>query len=570
MKYSKLFGKTTRDVSRDLVLDSHKLLYQGGFIRQSVAGRYFLLPLGLKVRAKVQNIVREEMNKSGGQEMITPTLHPMALWKETNRDASVSFELMKVEDRRGEEFALGGTAEEMFTDVVRKMQISYRDLPFNLYQFSNKFRDEARSYGGMLRLREFVMKDAYSFDIDEEHFKKSYQAMYETYSNIFTRLGFEFDAVEADGGYIGDYGAHEFQVEFEGGEGKYFVSEDGKYKAHADVAKFVKENKNLDEELKDIKVVDAVRGKTMEDGVQLHNLPMWQQIKDVMFVDDTGRFVLAIIRGDFDVNETKLQKLIKVNTLRHATTEEITDVLHSYPGFISPVGIKEKMEKTAQLIIVADESLRTIKNAFGGANEQNKDSLNMNIDRDYKADTEGDIALAYEGAESLNNQGKLIRKIGTEVGNIFELRHQYSKKMNATFTDENGKEQFYYMGCYGIGLERTLQMIVEKHHDEKGIIWPKAVAPFDVHIVTLGEDENVVKMSEDVMQKLEAKGYEVLWDEREKVSAGEKFADADLIGCPLRIVVSKKTVDSGNLEMKYREKSEIEYISIDKVGELAI
>jgi len=531
MRYSKLFGKTIKDTPKDVRLISHKLLYQSGFIRESSAGRYYFLPLGLKVLDNIKKIIKEEMDKAGALEMITPVLHPISLWKETNRTESVGFELMKVKDRSEVEFVLGGTAEEMLVDLVRKFQISYKDLPFNLYQFSTKFRDELRARGGLLRVREFTMKDAYSFHVSEEDFKKEYKKMWETYVKIFKRLGLKVIAVDSDNGYIGGEYCHEFIVECDAGESKFLVTEDDSYAAHEDIAKFYRDDKNLDEKEQPVKEVDAVRKTTMEDGVKLHNLPLWQQIKDVLFVDEKGRFILAILRGDYDVNEVKLMHLVKSYSLRHATEEEIRSKIHSEPGFISPVGIKDLIEKDVKLVVAADLSLRTIKNAYGGANKLHKDLLNMNIDRDYKADVEGDIALAKEGYFS-EDKKTLIAKRGIEVGNIFQLGFHYSKKMkDACYTDENGQKQPYYMGCYGIGLDRNLATIVEIHNDDKGIAWPKSVTPYQVHLLAINiQDENVAKAANKVYERLLSEDIEVLFDDRIEASTGAKFNDADLIG----------------------------------------
>ncbi|MBI2599460.1 proline--tRNA ligase [Candidatus Daviesbacteria bacterium] len=563
MKYSKLFPKTIKQTPSDATLMSHKLLYRAGFIRESTAGRYYMLPLGIKVQQKIQKIIKENMDKAGGQEMITPVLHPKALWAETNRTTSVGFELMTIKDRNEMEFVLGGTAEEMFVDLIRRFQLSYKDLPLNLYQFSTKFRDELRARGGLLRVREFLMKDAYSFDVSEEEFKVTYKLMEETYKEIFDRVGLKTLKVAADNGYIGGEYCHEFVVESEIGESKFFVNPDNSYCAHADIAQFLPDKKNITEQEKPLQEVDAVRGTTMEDGVKLHNLPLWQQIKDVLFVDEKGRFILAIIRGDFDVNEVKLLHAIKAYQLRHATEEEIKNKIHSEPGFISPVGIKDIVEKDVELLIVADESLHTIKNAYGGANKKHKDLLNMNLDRDYKPDITADIALTKEGYMAADGSGPLKAKKGIEVGNIFQLGFHYSSKMTgADFIDKNGKPQPYYMGCYGIGLGRTLAAIVEVFHDDKGIIWPEAVAPYSVHLVGLDlSDEQVREEAEKVYKLLQAEGIEVLFDDREDVSAGAKFADADLIGIPYRIVISKKTADK--IEVKKRSEKETRFFSFN-------
>lgn len=564
MKYSQLFGKTMKDMPKDATLASHKLLYQAGYIRESTAGRYYFLPLGMRVQHKIQEIIKDEMDKAGAQEMVTPILHPKALWQETNRTTSVGFELMSIKDRNDMEFVLGGTAEEMMVDVVRKFQISYKDLPFNLYQFSNKFRDEMRARGGLLRVREFIMKDAYSFHATEEDFKKEYQNMWKTYTRIFERLGLKTVVVESDNGYIGGEYCHEFVVESEAGESKFFMTHDGSYAAHEEVARFMRDEKNLEEEEKPLQEREAVRGTTMEDGVKLHKMPLWQQIKDVMFVDEKGRFILAIIRGDFDVNEAKLMHIVKAYALRPATEEEIRKKLHSEPGFISPVGIKEHLAKGIELVIIADTSLRTIKNAYGGANKLHQDLFNINIDRDYTPDLEGDIALVREGC--LSEDGKeLVAKRGIEVGNIFQLGFHYSTRMkDAMFMDSDGTKQPYYMGCYGIGLARTLATIVEKYHDERGIAWPLDVAPYQVHLVGITNNESrITDEVESVYTHLQEAGIEVLYDDRDGISAGQKFADADLIGIPVRLVISKKT--EGKIEWKERDKKETEIVSLEQV-----
>ena len=549
MRYSKLFGKTLREAPKDAKLPSHKLLYRAGFIRESTAGRYYFLPLGWRVHEKIKAIIKEEMDSTGAQEMITPVLHPLHLWQETNRTTSMGFELMTIKDGREFQFALGGTAEEMFVDLVRKFKLSYKDLPFNVYQFSTKFRDELRARGGLLRVREFVMKDAYSFDRNEAEFKKVYAQMGETYNRIFERLGLKTMRVEADNGYIGGEYCHEFQVESENGEGRFFVSQDGSYAAHADVAKFKREDKNVDEALKPYKEIEAVRGTTMEDGVKLHGLPLWQQIKDLMMVDERGNLILAVIRGDLTVNEVKLAHLAGAHQLRHATNEEIKKI-GSEPGFISPVGLAGKVK------IIGDISLRTIRNAYGGANKKHLDAMNMNIDRDYSLDVEGDIGICKDGY--LSEAGSVLQeKRGIEVGNIFHLGYHYTKLMKgAVFVDEDGKEKPYYMGCYGIGIGRTMAAIVEKYHDDKGIIWPKAMAPFQARLVDLASQGDALH------EKLEAAGVEALWDDRNE-SAGVKFADADLIGIPVRLVVSAKTQDK--VEWKRRDNDETELVSIEEV-----
>lgn len=538
MKYSKLYGKSTKSDATGSQFTSHQLLSRGGFVQESTAGRYYFLPLGWRVHDKIKKIIKEEMDAVDGQEMITPVLHPIELWQETNRTSSVGFELMSIKDARGAGFALGGTAEEMFVDSVRRMNLTYKDLPLNLYQFSTKFRDEKRARGGLLRVREFVMKDAYSFDRDEEAFKKVYEQMAEVYTRIFSRVGLQTLKVEADNGYIGGEYCHEYQVVNDIGEGRFFVSEDGAYTAHEDIAKFARDSKNMDEEILPMQEVEAKRGNTMEDGVKHHGLPMWRQMKDLMMVNEKDQMILAVIRGDYDINEIKLAHVTNSYHLRHATEEEIRKV-GSEPGFISPVGMKGKV------IIVGDTSLRSVVNMYGGMNKKYGDVINLNIDRDYEVDIEADIAMCHEGAKT-ENGSILHERRGIEVGNIFQLGYHYTKLMKgATYVDQDGKEKPYYMGCYGIGLGRTLATIVETHHDEKGIIWPESIAPYQVHLI----DINSADRGQEVYDIFTKAGIEVLWDDRD-LRPGAKFADADLLGMPYRVVVSAKTGDQ--IEVKKR------------------
>ncbi|MCW1908271.1 MAG: proline--tRNA ligase [Candidatus Saccharibacteria bacterium] len=554
MKLSKLFTKTRKEVPSNDTAISAQLMVKAGYISESTAGRYNMLPLGLKVHAKVANIVRKNMDATGAQEMFVPTLHPIELWKETNRTTTTGFELMAVEDRRGATFVLGGTAEEMAVDMVRKFNLSYKDLPFNIYQFSMKFRDELRARGGLLRVREFVMKDAYSFST-EDQFGDIYQQMWDTYTKIFKEIGLETFVAAADNGYIGGEYCHEFIVESDAGESRFFVNTTNQEAAHEDVAKVVADDKNVSDELKPLEVVDAKRGTTMEDGEAFHKLPMWQQVKDVLYFDEgTKRYILAIIRGDFDVNETKLTHVADAWNLRAATPEEVREDLESEPGFISPINFVKKGVKTGYpVVIVADGSLRTVRNMYGGANKLNRDSLNMNIDRDYKPDLEGDIALAKPSET-------LVEKKGIEVGNIFQLGYHYTNLMEgAEYTDEKGERQKYYMGCYGIGIGRTMAALIEKYHDERGMIWPINVAPFQLMLVRLGEAAEVVKAADELYQELTAAGIEVLYDDRD-ARAGEKFADADLLGIPYRVVVSEKTMAAGKWEFKKRTEKDSEAV----------
>lgn len=556
MKYSKLFPKTIKQVPAGATLASHKLLYQAGYIRESTAGRYYLLPLGIRVFRKIEQIIKEEMDQAGAQEIITPVLHPKSLWEETNRSNSVGFELMSIKDRSDFEFVLGGTAEEMLVDLVRKFQISYKDLPFNLYQFSTKFRDEMRARGGLLRVREFVMKDAYSFHASEEDFKKEYKKMWETYSRIFDRLGLKTVAVESDNGYIGGEYCHEFVVESEAGESRFLTDEHG-YSAHEDVARFTPSPVDQKgEELKEIEDVEGVGIIGVEELAKFLKIPVEITTKTILFETEKG-VIAAAIRGGYEINEAKLKKVAGVYKLELASAETVKRVTGAEVGYAGMLNLpKEVMQ-------FFDITTANRVNFEMGANKTNYHTINVNFGRDLPLPKEfHDFAIAKEGDIGPNGY-PLAAKKGIEVGNIFQLGHHYSSKMEgAHYIDEKGEAKPYYMGCYGIGLGRTLATIVEVSNDEKGIIWPEAVSPFQVHLVGLDlEDPEIKAKVEEVYSRLAAAGVEVLYDDR-NLRAGEKFADADLIGISMRLVVSKKTGDK--IEVKKRG-GETTFLTIDEV-----
>ncbi len=569
MKYSKVFGKTSFGEQKGSDMISHQLLIRGGFIRESTAGRYFFLPLGWRVHEKIKAIIKEEMDKAGAQEMISPVLHPLELWKETNRTNTAGFELMKVKDRRGAEFALGGTAEEMFVDVVRKMNLSYKDLPINIYQFSTKFRDELRARGGLLRVREFVMKDGYSFHVDKEDFIKEYKNMADTYTRIFARMGLVTRAVEADNGYIGGEYCHEFQVEHPEGEGHFFVSENGTYVAHADVARMKLEPVNPEEgELPFQLIAQPEWVKTMDDNVKQYGKDKRYFLKNVVYRSTQGDIIIVGIRGDLEVNKTKVEHTLHlVGQLTEASDEDLA-AIGTKPGYVHSWGhtfVTERLNRLGipcKVIYLADESLKTVRNFIGGQKEETTDSINVNYGRDFKHEIEADVAEAREGELAFDGSGVLHEKRGIEVGNIFQLGYHYTNLMkNAVFVDRDGKTKQYYMGCYGIGLGRTMATIVEQYHDDRGMMWPAAVAPYTVSLVSLrGAEER----AEAVYAMLHDKGIEVLWDDRD-ISPGVKFADADLLGMPVRLVVSPRT--ENNVEFKLRTEKEAVVISLDEAIE---
>lgn len=568
MRYSQLFGKSNKSPVKDSKFASHQLMVKGGFIAESSAGRYFFLPLGWRVHDKIKAIIKRHMDAAGAQEMLSPTLHPLELWQETNRTNTVGFELMTVKDRRGAAFALGGTAEEMFVDVVRKFQISYRDLPFTLYQFSNKFRDELRARGGLLRVREFMMKDAYSFDTDAETFKTTYERYRQTYTAIFADLGLTTHIVEADNGYIGGEFCHEYQVEHPEGEGLFFVSEDGAYCAHEDVASNRLDPVNPDEPLREMHIIEQPEWvQTMADNQKHYQKDACYFLKNVVYRSTQGDIIIVTIRGDLEVNKTKVEKLLQLTGQLEDATDEDLAAIGTKPGYVHSWGHQfltprkaKNEDRDCRVIYVADTSLHTVHNFIGGQKDQTTDSVDVNYGRDFTHEVEGNVATAKAGLPGIAGTGMLSEKRGIEVGNIFQLGTHYTEKMKqATYTTVDGKEQPFYMGCYGIGLGRTMAAIAEVAHDEKGLRWPEQVAPFRVHLIGLkGGEERADRIYADLVER----NIEVLYDDRD-LSAGNKFADADLIGCPIRLVASAKTGEQ--VEWKLRTESEARLISLDEL-----
>ncbi len=557
MRLSNLFGRTSKTEGTDYKITSHRLLTQAGFIRESSAGRYYLLPLGLKVHENITQIVRKHMDKANAQEVVMPVLHPLELWQETNRTKTTGFELMTIKDRREAQFALGGTAEEMAVDLVRKFNISYKDLPFNIYQFSMKFRDEMRARGGLLRVREFVMKDAYSFST-EEQFKKLYHQMRDVYTDIFNEIGLGVDVVDADNGYIGGEYCHEFVTPSEVGESRYFVTKDGDYAAHEDVAKFKKHDGSSDEAMLPMEEVEGKGIIGVDELAKYLHIPVEKTTKTILFEDIDGRVVAAAVNGLYDINETKLQHVVGGSPLQLASAETVKKVTGANVGYAGFLNLPDHVE------VVLDDSLKGRKNFEVGANRTNYHSINVNFGRDYPQPKQfHDIAMAKEGYEALNGQ-KLIGKRGIEVGNIFQLGYHYTNLMHgAEYTDEEGRRKPYYMGCYGIGIGRTMAAVVEAHHDDKGISWPVNVAPMKVYLVVLGGAATIA-VADDLYKRLTDAGVGVLYDDRD-ARAGEKFADADLLGIPYRLVVSDKTVESGSHELKSRVGEAESHLNADEI-----
>ena len=551
MRYSKLFGKTIREEPKEVFLPSHKLLYKAGFIRELVAGRYLFTPLGWRVLEKIVKIIDEEMVAIGSQRVFTPTLHPIELWQKTHRDEAFGEALMRVKDRRGSEFAIGATHEGVMVEFIKKFNPTWKDLPIVIHQFSLKFRDELRARGGLIRLREFLMKDAYSFAADEKQFMKTYQDQYEAYKRIAKKLGFEVIPVEADAGPLGGDFCHEFMVKNEKGEDTFITCPKCGYTANIEKAEGKLEAKNIEEKELPLEEAPAKRGLNMEDMAKFYKLPTWHLLKTIIFIVK-DKPVAILIRGDLDINEIKLAKILKTNDFRIPEPEEVKK-LGTVRGFVSPISLK-----VSQFLV--DQSILTVKNLITGANRLNVDAKNFNFPRDLKNGQIVDISLVKSGFLCGKcGQGELKETRAIEFGHCFKYDNFYTKAMDGFYVDKNGKEKFLWMGAYGIGVERAMALIVETNHDEKGIIWPKEVAPYEVHLIELKSKNS----GEKVYQELQDEGAEVLYDDREDVSAGVKFADADLIGIPVRLVVSEKTKDK--IEWKERDSQKTELLTLPEV-----
>ncbi len=558
MRASQYFLPTLKEAPSEAEVPSHIFLVRGGFIRQLAAGLYEYLPLGLRVLKKIENIIRKHMDDAGALEVLLPILTPAELWQETGRWDVYGKELFRVEDRKGRLFALGPTHEETITDLVRKNIRSYKDLPKNFYQIQTKFRDEARPRYGLIRGREFIMKDAYSFDVSEEMAVKSYEIMKETYNKIFSELGLDYLMVEADTGAIGGKYSHEFVVKAANGEAHIVYCENCGYAANVEAAKYEFELDKLPpEEEKPLEKVHTPNVSSVEDVAKFLGVSPKKIVKTLIYILSDGTAVAVLIRGDRELNETKLINYFNVNDARLATSEEL-EKMGLVEGFVGPIGL--------DLPVYADVSVQDLHNFVVGANEKDYHYINVNIPRDFKPIEFVDFSTAREGDPCPNCKAPLKETTGLEVGHIFLLGTKYSDAMKAYFVDKDGKEKPIVMGCYGIGVSRLMAAAVEQNHDENGIIWPESIAPFKLQILALNmKDEKIKEVAENIYKKAKEKGIEVLFDDRE-MSAGAKFKDADLIGIPHRIVVGKG-VKNNVVEYQHRAKKEKEEIPIDKVDE---
>ncbi len=553
MKYSELFGKTIKVAPKKTILLSHKLLYKAGFIRELAAGRYMFTPLGWRVMEKIMKVIDEEMKLLGSQRVFTPTLHPIGLWEATHRDEAFGESLMRIKDRRGTEFAVGATHEGVMVEFVKKFKPTWKDLPIIIHQFSLKFRDELRARGGLVRLREFLMKDAYSFAADEKEFMKTYQDQYQAYLKIAKRLGFKAIPVEADAGALGGDFCHEFMVVNDKGEDVFVVCDKCDYAANVERAEGKLIPKNSKEKEQPLSEVKAKRGLNMEEMANFYKAPLWRLLKTVIFFVKK-KPIAVLIRGDLDINEIKLAKILKTSNFRIPELEELKKFA-TVRGFVSPIGLK-----VSQFFV--DQSVLTVKNLITGANKLNVDLKNFNFPRDLKEGQIVDVALVKSGFLCDKcGKGKLKEKRAIEFGHCFKYDNFYTKALNGVYIDKNGKERLLWMGAFGIGIERAMALIVEAHHDNKGIIWPEEVAPYLVHLICLDEDS--AKKADEVYEKLLKEGIEVLYDDRKNISAGVKFADADLIGIPYRLVISKKTKEK--IEFKKREDKKTELLTLPEL-----
>ena len=547
MKMSNLYAPTLREVPAEAEVPSHQLMLRAGMIRKAAGGVYSYLPLAWRTLRKIEQIVREEMDAKGGQEIAMPIVQPAEIWQQTGRWDVYGDEMFRLKDRHQRDFCLGPTHEEMVTTLVKSDVRSYRQLPLLVYQIQNKYRDEIRPRFGLMRGREFIMKDLYSFDRDVAGLELSYKKMYDAYSRIFTRCGLEFRPVEADPGAIGGSGTHEFMVIADSGEAAIAYCDSCDFAANVEKAELLP-IAAVDETAGAIEKVATPGKKTIQEVVEFLSLSAEHLIKSLAFVTEKGP-VLALVRGDHEVNEIKLSNLLNVLQLEMAAEKDIRAAFHSEPGYLGPVGLEK-------VTVVADASVMNMQKAVCGANVLDQHYINVLPSRDIKASIIGDIRLIREGDPCPRCGASVKTARGIEVGQVFKLHTKYSQSLDATYLDEDGQEKLMVMGCYGVGVSRTMAAAIEQHHDADGIIWPAAIAPYQVVIVPINiKDEPQMAMAEKVYQELTTAGIEVVLDDRDERS-GVKFKDADLIGYPVRITVGPKALKENCVEVKVRRNKE--------------
>lgn len=548
MKQSQMLIPTLKETPKGAEALSHQMLVRGGYIRQISAGMYAYLPLAYRVLNKIETIIREEMEATSAHEMLMPDILPADLWRESGRYDTYGPELFKFKNRHETDFILGPTHEETFTALIRDSIKSYKQLPLVLYQIQNKYRDENRPRYGLLRSREFIMKDAYSFATNDEDLDKTYNAMEQAYRNIFDRIGLKYRVIIGDGGAMGGSDSKEFSAMAAVGEDTIVYSDGSDYFANLEMAKSKVTDEVDDTPEAEMKKIETPNAKTISAVAKLLDVPETQTIKSMLYVADEQP-VMVLVRGDYDVNDVKLKNYLGADFLDMATDDQAKKYLGADFGSLGPVGVSEDVK------ILADQRVVNIKNAVVGADENGYHYINVNADRDYRIDAVGDFVIVKEGELSPDGKGKLKFTRGIEIGHIFKLGTRYSNSLKATVLDENGRAVPVIMGSYGIGVSRLLSAISEQNADENGLIWPRAVAPFDVHVIPINAKKDVQM---DLAAKIEAQltddGLQVLVDDR-KERAGVKFADSDLMGIPLRITIGKKAED-GIVELKVRKTGE--------------
>ncbi len=549
MRQSKMLIPTLREVPNDAEVLSHQILLRAGYIRQVSAGIYSYLPLANRVLEKLKTIMREEFEKIGAVEMFMPAILPAELWQESGRYETYGPNLYRLNDRNDRQMILGPTHEETFTELIRDEVNSYKKLPLNLYQIQAKYRDEKRPRFGLLRGREFIMKDAYSFHASQESLDETYKDYEKAYTEIFKRCGLEFRAIIGDGGAMGGKDSKEFMAISEIGEDTICYSTESDYAANLEMATSYYMPKKSHETQLEMEKKETPDVKTIEEVAAFFDVQPQKIIKSVLFTADEQP-VLVLVRGDHEVNDVKLKNFLGADFLEEATEEEAKNYLGADFGSVGPIGVAEEVK------VYADRHVQDLANAIAGANETGYHYINVNPERDFNVLAYEDLRFVQEGDPSPDNNGVLAFTRGIEIGHIFKLGTRYSESMGATVLDENGREKHVIMGCYGIGVSRLLSAIVEQNADENGIHWPKGIAPFDLHVVQMNlKDEFQTNLTNEVEKAMNEAGYQVLVDDRNE-RAGVKFADSDLIGCPIRITVGKKAVD-GIVEVKIKKTGEM-------------